>query len=151
MNDAEFVLSTLKSMGKLKAKYLQDNAKEIDSEVLYESKDFLPLFDDAVKEKNMLEREVGFTCVSKAGNVVFLLQKYDSNVYTQQPEELQAQWGFKWSKDPKYASEFIAVSTSPYMKNDCCIENGKVYSSTIDNNVYSPSSYPQGWEEVLFD
>ena len=25
---------------------------------------------------------------------------------------------------------------------------GKVYQSLIDNNVWSPSDYPQGWEEV---
>ena len=26
---------------------------------------------------------------------------------------------------------------------------GKVYESLIDNNVWSPSSYPQGWQEVV--
>ena len=26
--------------------------------------------------------------------------------------------------------------------------NGKVYESTIDNNAYSPETYPQGWKEV---
>lgn len=26
--------------------------------------------------------------------------------------------------------------------------NGKVYKSKMDNNVYSPSAYPAGWEEV---
>ena len=27
-------------------------------------------------------------------------------------------------------------------------EGSKVYRSTLDNNVWSPSAYPQGWEEV---
>lgn len=27
--------------------------------------------------------------------------------------------------------------------------NGKVYKSLLDNNVYTPVAYPQGWEEVL--
>ena len=39
-------------------------------------------------------------------------------------------------------------STNPYMKGDKVKFEGKVYQSTIDNNVWSPSAYPQGWEEV---
>lgn len=27
--------------------------------------------------------------------------------------------------------------------------DGKTYKSLIDNNVYTPVAYPQGWEEVL--
>ena len=26
--------------------------------------------------------------------------------------------------------------------------NGKVYQSLVDGNVWSPSDYPQGWQEV---
>lgn len=40
-------------------------------------------------------------------------------------------------------------STNPYMKGDKVIFNGKVYESLIDNNVYSPSDYPNGWKEVI--
>ena len=39
-------------------------------------------------------------------------------------------------------------STNPYMIGDRVMFNGKVYESLIDNNVWSPSDYPQGWEEV---
>lgn len=35
-----------------------------------------------------------------------------------------------------------------YMKGDKCSENGKKYVSLIDGNNWSPSVYPQGWEEV---
>ena len=44
----------------------------------------------------MLERKAGFVCRSTAGRVVRLLQPYDSTIYnTQEPEELEAQWGFE--------------------------------------------------------
>ena len=86
--------------------------------------------------------------MSPAGRVVRLLQPYDSTIYTQVPEELAAQWGFVWSTDPAKALPFVAISTSPYKKGDCCTEGGKVYRSTLDNNVWSPSAYPQGWDEV---
>ena len=39
-------------------------------------------------------------------------------------------------------------STNPYMIGDKVIFGGKVYQSVIDNNVWSPTDYPQGWEEV---
>lgn len=39
-------------------------------------------------------------------------------------------------------------STNPYMIGDKVIFRGKVYQSVIDNNVWSPTDYPQGWEEV---
>lgn len=35
-----------------------------------------------------------------------------------------------------------------YMKNDKVTYNGKHYISTMDNNVYSPDDYPQGWQLV---
>ena len=39
-------------------------------------------------------------------------------------------------------------STNPYMKGDKVKFEGKIYQSLIDNNVWSPTAYPQGWEEV---
>ena len=39
-------------------------------------------------------------------------------------------------------------STNPYMIGDKVIFGGKVYQSVIDNNVWSPTDYPQGWEEA---
>ena len=97
----------------------------------------------------MLNRPVGFVCKSSAGRVVKLLQVYDSNIYTNEPEELPAQWGFVWSDDPAHAKPFMAISTSPYMKGNCCTEGNSVFRSTIDNNVHAPSAYPQGWEQVV--
>lgn len=118
---------------------------------MYAEEEKIPDFQAAKALKNMLERPVGFVCRSSAGRVVKLLQVYDSNVYTQEPEDLPAQWGFKWSTDPAKALSFVAISTSPYSKGECCTEGDKIYRSTIDNNVWSPSAYPQGWEEVSAD
>lgn len=39
-------------------------------------------------------------------------------------------------------------STNPYMKGDKVMFNGKIYESTIDGNIWSPSDYPMGWTEV---
>ena len=77
-----------------------------------------------------------------------LIQPYDSTIYPQEPEELEAQWGFYWSADPAKALPFVALSTSPYGEGDCCTEGGHVYRSTMKNNVWAPSEYPQGWEDL---
>lgn len=134
--------------GRRKALDLQSRAPEMTGTELNAEEDKIPSFQAAVAKQNMLDRQVGFVCKSSSGRVVKLLQVYDSNVYTQEPEELPAQWGFVWSDDPAKAKPFIALSTSPYMTGNCCTENGITYRSTIDNNVWAPSAYPAGWEVV---
>ena len=152
MNDKEFVLKTLRQAGKQAAEALQQKAPDMTGTELYAEEEFIPSFKSAVAKKNMLERKAGqkdgFVCKSSAGRVVRLLQNYDSSIYTQEPEELPAQYGFVWSKDPAKALPFIALATSPYDTGDCCTETGIVYRSLIENNVHAPSAYPQGWEVV---
>ena len=145
----ELYLTAMREKGRADAADPQGRAAAMDGTAIYAEEEKLPDFAAAVKAKNMLERPVGFLCRSTAGRVVKLLQVYDSTDYTQEPEDLSAQWGFYWSTDPAKALPFVAMSTSPYMTGDCCTDGGKTWRSTTDGNVWSPSAYPQGWEEVL--
>lgn len=147
----ELYTSAMYAKGLADAADLQSRAPEMNGTALYAEEEKIPDFQAAKAVMNMLQRPVGFVCRSSAGRVVKLLQVYDSTIYTQEPEELPAQWGFVWSTDPAKALPFIALSTSPYGKGECCTEGGKVYRSTIDNNVWAPSAYPQGWQEVSAD
>ena len=36
-------------------------------------------------------------------------------------------------------------STNPYMKGDKVMFEGSIYESAIDNNIWSPATYPAGW------
>lgn len=152
MTNKELVLETLKRAGKTAAEALQMRSSGMDGTALYAEEQYIPDFKEAVKRKNMLERKAGqkdgFVCKSSEGRVVRLIQNYDSNVFTQEPEDLPAQFGFVWSKDPAKALPFVAISTSPYNTGDCCSENGIVYRSKMDNNVHAPSAYPAGWDVV---
>lgn len=148
MTNKELVLETLRRSGSLIAKAVQEKSETLTGTELNAEGDYIPSFTASCANMNMLERPVGFVCKSSAGRVVRLLQNYDSTIYTQEPEELPAQWGFVWSNDPKHAKPFVAISTSPYMAGNCCTENDIVYRSLIDNNVWAPSAYPSGWEEV---
>lgn len=151
MTSKERVLQREKDRGRADAQEVQAKAPEMTGTELNAVDDRIPEFAEAIKVMNMLNRKAGqtdgFVCKSSAGRVVRLIQNYDSTIFTGEPEELPAQFGFVWSSDPKHAKAFVALSTSPYMKDNCCIEptDGLVYASKIDNNVHSPAEYPQGW------
>ena len=148
MTDKEFVLQTMQQAGLTQAQTLQERAPEMTGTELYAQDGYIPEFLAACALKNMLERAAGFVCRSTAGRVVRLIQPYDSTIYTQEPEELPAQWGFVWSTDPAKALPFVALSTSPYNTGDCCTEGGRVYRSKIDTNTWAPSEYPDGWDDL---
>lgn len=53
-----------------------------------------------------------------------------------QPRGIIEQWGFR------------DVTNNPFMKGEKVIFETLVYESLIDNNVWSPSDYPQGWSST---
>lgn len=148
MTSKEKVLKREYDRGRMAAMEVQEKSTDMTGTELYAVDDRIPRFKSAVAKENMLTRPIGYVCKSSAGRVVRLIQNYDSNIFTGEPEELPAQWGFVWSNDPAKALPFVAISTSPYMTGNCCTENGAVYRSTMDNNVWAPSAYPASWEVV---
>lgn len=148
----ELYFTAMKEKGLSDAAALQEKSSTISGTELNDADSMIPSFQAAVKAKNMKERHAGasdgFVCRSTAGRVVRLIQNYDSDVYTQEPEELLAQWKFVWSTNPKKALPFIELSTSPYMKNDCCTYGGHVYRSGQDNNVWAPRTATIQWEDL---
>lgn len=148
MKNKDLVFETMRRSGKLIAQSVQEKSADMSGTELNAEAEYIPDFKAACEKMNMLDRPVGFVCKSPSGRVVKLLQNYDSTIFTAEPEELPAQWGFVWSNDPAHAQPFIALSTSPYMKGNVCSENDGIYRSTIDGNVWAPSAYPDGWEAV---
>ena len=148
MTDKQFVLTTMRETGLARAQTLQAQAPDMTGTELYAAEDYIPNFQAACALKNMLEREAGFVCRSTAGRVVRLLQPYDSTIYTQEPEDLPAQWGFVWSTDPAKALPFVALATSPYNTGDCCTYDGHLWRSGQDGNVWAPGSVGVDWEDL---
>lgn len=152
MTSREIVLSTMVRIGRTEAETLQSNSSGMSGTEMYRQEDYIPDFIAAVQTDNMLNRKAGMTdgflCRSSAGRIVRLIQNYDSSVYTQEPEELPAQWGFYWSSDPLKALPFIALSTSPYNTGDCCTYEGHVWRSGQDNNIWAPGTINVQWEDL---
>lgn len=150
MTSKEKVLKRERDRGRMAALEVQEKSPNMTGTELNAVDDRIPQFREAVKRMNMMDRHAGladgFVCKSSAGRVVRLIQNYNSDIFTGEPEELSAQWAFVWSDDPAKARPFVAISTSPYMKGNCCTENGTAYRSKYDNNVSAPSAWAEGWE-----
>lgn len=148
----KFVLDVLRQYGLETATEIQFSSSGMTGTELNEKKDYIPDFAEAVKVMNMLDRHAGqddgFVCQSTAGRVVRLIQNYDSTVYTQEPEELLAQWRFVWSQNPYEALDFMALSTSPYATGDIASKDGRVYVSGQDGNVWEPGTINVKWTDV---
>lgn len=138
--------------GRRQALDLQERAPGLTGTELNAEDDKIPAFRAACAIMNMLHRPAGqtdgFVCRSTAGRVVRLIQNYDSDVFTGEPEELPAQWRMVWSTDPAKARPFIDSSTSYYNKGDCCLNAaGEPRRSKIDVNTFDPDVSPEFWED----
>lgn len=152
MTSKDRVLQRERERGRLAAQAVQEASPTMTGTELNAADDRIPRFKEAVKHKNMLDRtagqEDGFVCLSSAGRVVRLIQNYDSDVFTGEPEDLRAQFRFVWSQDPAKAKPFLASSTSYYNKGDCCLNAaGEPRRSKIDVNTFDPDVSPQFWED----
>lgn len=157
MTDKELVLRVLQDYSRDKAVALQADQINMTGTKLYAQEQYIPDFQAAKAAMNMSQRKVGekdgFLCRSTAGHVVRLIGSYDSDVWPGEPETLLSQWKFVWSKDPKKARPFLALSTSPYDTGDCCIypaedETLHVYRSGQDGNVWPPRTVNIQWDDL---
>ena len=152
MTSKERVLNRERQRGYEAAKAVQATAENMTGTELNAADDRIPRFRAACEKMNMLNRKAGqtdgFVCKSTAGRVVRLIQNYDSNVFTAEPEELPAQWRFVWSTDPAKALPFIFLSTSPYATGDCCTHDGHVWRSGQDDNVWAPGTVGVKWDDL---
>lgn len=151
MTSKEKVLKREYDRGRMAAQEVQERSPAMNGTELNAVDDRIPRFAEAVKKQNMLYRkagqEDGFVCKSSAGRVVRLIQNYDSDTFTAEPEDLPAQWRMVWSTDPAKAKPFISSSTSYYNTGDCCLNAaGEARRSKIDVNTFDPDVSPQFWE-----
>ena len=149
MESKEYVLNKMREVGLNSATLFQEKAPELDGTAIIDREDDIPDFNpDLHQYLNWTKGQV----VKDNGQVWQLLQPYDSTVYKGRPENMRSQWSLCHTKDPLKAKPYVAPmgQSGMYMKDECCIAtNGKVYKSKIDNNVWEPTGYPTGWEEVI--
>lgn len=149
MESKEYVLNKMREVGLNSATLFQEKAPELDGTAIIDREDDIPDFNPELHQYlNWTKGQV----VKDNGQVWQLLQPYDSSVYKDHPENLRAQWSLCHTKDPAKAKPYVAPMgrSGMYMIDECCIAtDGKVYKSKVDNNVWEPTGYPAGWEEVV--
>ena len=72
----------------------------------------------------------------------------DNNVW--EPGTVNAPWisDSEAQQEPTIAEWTQPDSTNPYMTGDRVSYNGDIYESLIDNNIWSPETYPAGWQLI---
>lgn len=147
MTNKEITLAAMKAIGKADATAFAEKieAGELTDTQIIDEEQKVPAFDNT---KDYSTYPVGFA-VQDNGQVWGLIQPYDASVYPdQRPADLRALWGIKHTTNPAKAKPFIEPlgMSGVYMKDECVLENGEVYVCLVDNNVYSPSAYPDNWK-----
>lgn len=145
MESKAFVLEKMREIGLEAAAKLQKEAANLTGTEIIDRESDIPDFDASKQYLNWLAG----MAVRDDGQVWQLLQPYDSTVYTDKPANLRAQWGLCHTKNPAKAKPYVEPqgTSGMYMKDECCVQNDVVYISLIDNNVWAPESYPDGWKK----
>lgn len=147
MTAKDRVLERERSRGRAAALNLATRASEMDGTALIAEQDHIPVWrEDAVYTAS----HVGFP-VQDGDQVYTILQPHTpAHNPGVRPASLPAIYSIKHTTDPKKAKPYMAPNgtSGMYMKGECAVENGQVYRSAIDNNVWAPSGYPAGWENL---
>lgn len=150
MTSKEIVINAMKSQGRADALDLRTRAAEMDGTAIIAEEEKIPQFDG---QKDYSAWKVGapvYEIIDGDRQVFTLLQPYNAAHYSGTPSTLPAIWSIRHTKDPKKAKPWLASNGTSglYMLDECCIDAGEIFSSTKDDNPYSPSAYPEWWSKV---
>lgn len=121
-------------------------AGEADGTALIEQEEKVPTW----RQRDFSDVPVG-TPYKWQGQVYKLWQQHDA---TQQPDwspdKAVSLWDICHTTDPAKAKPYAAPQGSRglYQTGECCLWEGQVRRSTVDNNAYSPADCPDNWEAV---
>ena len=147
MTSKERVLSRERQRGRADALGLAARAADLDGTAIIAEEDHIPLWrEDAVYTADML----GWP-VTDGGQVYTILQPHTpANNPGSRPADLPAIYSRKNTQDPKRAKAWMPPDglSGQYLIGDCAVDAGHVWRSSIGNNVWKPSEYPDGWEDL---
>lgn len=132
---------TLIELAKKLRPYIEKAAMSLDDTDALEAKELFPRWDAAAAylvDDKVLYNDTLYRCLQ--GHAA-------QEAWT--PTAAPSLWAKVLIPDPNVVPEWEQPdSTNPYQIGDKVRFEGKVYESTIANNIWSPAAYPQGWKEV---
>ena len=138
----------LRERGKADAAALAAKAVEgsADGTVLIDQEDTIPTW----RQRDYSQVPVG-TPYKWQGQVYKLWQQHDATQQpTWSPDQAVSLWDVCHTTDPAKAKPYQAPQGSRglYNNGEVCLVDGHVWRSIMDNNAWTPSGYPQGWEDL---
>ena len=122
--------------------YIEKAALSLDDADALEAKELYPQWSE-----DIVTYEVGQR-VRYEGILYKVLQKHTSQP-NWTPTNAPSLFAKVLIPDPEVIPDWEQPdSTNPYMRGDKVRFEGKVYESVIDNNIWSPTSYPAGWSLI---
>lgn len=122
--------------------YIEKAALSLDDTDALEAKELYPQWSEDVVTYEVGQR------VRYNGILYKVLQKHTSQP-NWTPTNAPSLFAKVLIPDPEVIPDWEQPdSTNPYMRGDKVRFDGKVYESVIDNNIWSPASYPAGWSLI---
>lgn len=147
MTSKDRVLSRERSRGRNAALALASRAPEMTGTALIAEQGDIPAWSEAAV---YTADHVG--CPVQDGDQVYIiLQPHTpANNPGSRPADLPAIYSIRHTTDPARAKPYLPPNgtSGVYAKDDCAVDEGHVWRSTVDNNVWRPSEYPAGWEDL---
>lgn len=147
MTNKELVLEVLNKLGITEATNLQEKFSEMTDTEIIDNERAIP---DWSKDKDYTSSPVG-TPVADEGQIWSLIQPHNASYYEGRPSTLRALWSLKHTKNPLKAKPWVDPygTSGMYMKDECYLgDNGHVYQSIQDNNVWDYEAYSAYWNDL---
>lgn len=148
MDNKALILNAMKSAGAADASAIaaKSVSGEADDTVLIAAEEQIPTW----RQRDYTDVPIG-TPYKYGDQVYKLWQAHDAtNQPDWTPDKAVSLWDICHTTDPAKAKPYVTPqgTRGMYQTGDVCTEGGKLYRSTMENNVWEPSAYPQGWKEI---
>ena len=148
MDNKDFIMTAMHTAGAADASAIaaKSVSGEADGTVLIAAEEQIPTW----RQRDYTDVPIG-TPYKYADQVYKLWQAHDAtNQPDWSPDKAVSLWDICHTADPTKAKPYVAPqgTRGMYQIGDVCTEGGKLYRSTMENNVWEPSAYPQGWKTI---
>lgn len=148
MDNRNFIMAAMHTAGVADASAIaaKSVSGEADGTALIAAEEQIPTW----RQRDYTDVPIG-TPYKYADQVYKLWQAHDAtNQPDWTPDKAVSLWDICHTADPAKAKPYVAPqgTRGMYQIGDVCTEGGKLYRSTMENNVWEPSAYPQGWKEI---
>lgn len=148
MDSRDFIMTAMHTAGAADASAIaaKSISGEADGAALIAAEEQIPTW----RQRDYTDVPIG-TPYKYGDQVYKLWQAHDAtNQPDWTPDKAVSLWDICHTTDPAKAKPYVTPQGTwgMYQTGDVCTEGGKLYRSTMENNVWEPSAYPQGWEEI---